>query len=469
MGRWQVEQVLALAPKPSAVSAAQPLAVSSRWVGAGCNAQAVWGRCAGTSAEPYECVVDHVAVAFRCSCPSRALPCKHALALLLLWANGLVAEQADPPPAAAAWLAGRAAAQAAPAPAAPPAPTPAADGAEGAAAAAPAAPLPLPLPDTPPPGRDDRVARMAAGLAELDRWLDDRLRTGLADPALARYDTWDDLAARLVDAQVGGLANRVRRMAGMVGAHPDWHEHVLAELGALHLLAVAGRRLGTLPPGLADSVAAAIGWQVRQADVLAGLPHTDRWVVMGRSDTREDRIEVRRIWLRGTATGAWAMLLSFAAYGQSLDSSLPVGTQVHADVFRYPGALGLRCLMGRRHDEPGRVADDAPVAGCTVVEGCAQIGMAVAAEPWVDRYPVCVLAAPARAGARWVLTDHTGSVPLAEGVTGVGALLSCSEGRPVVVAAEWTPGGLIPLALHLPDRTIDIGPTADASFLAAGT
>ena len=32
------------------------------------------------------------------------------------------------------------------------------------------------------------------------------------------------------------------------------------------VLATAGRQLGTLPLPLADSVAAAIGWQVRQAD-----------------------------------------------------------------------------------------------------------------------------------------------------------------------------------------------------------
>ena len=61
------------------------------------------------------------------------------------------------------------------------------------------------------------------------------MRTGLADPALARYGTWDDLAARLIDAQVGGLANRVRRLAGGVGAHAEWHQQVLAELGVLHL------------------------------------------------------------------------------------------------------------------------------------------------------------------------------------------------------------------------------------------
>src|SRR5690606_21527559 len=139
---------------------------------------------------------------------------------------------------------------------------------------------------------------------------EDRMRTGLADPALARYDTWDRLAARLVDARAGSLANRVRRLAGLVGASPDWHAEVLAELGMLHLIAQAGRRVPDLPGPLADTVAVVAGWQVRQADVLAGVPETDEWFVAGRSDTREDRIEVRRWWLRGTRSGRWAMLLS---------------------------------------------------------------------------------------------------------------------------------------------------------------
>src|SRR3954449_7135732 len=105
-GRWQVEQVLALAPRPSSVSAAQPLAVPARWSSSGCDSRLVWGRCTGTSAEPYECAVDHVDVAFRCSCPSRVLPCKHALALLLLWAKGQVAE-GQAPAYASSWVAKR--------------------------------------------------------------------------------------------------------------------------------------------------------------------------------------------------------------------------------------------------------------------------------------------------------------------------------------------------------------------------
>jgi hypothetical protein len=463
--RWQIEQVLALAPKPSSVAAAQPLAVPARWASTGCDSRAVWGRCVGSSAEPYECAVDHVEVAFRCTCPSRAFPCKHSLALLLLWARGQVAE-GELPPFAATWIAKRLVATDAGSRAQP---------STDAAVEAAAEPVEGPAASALPPidrgkSRDDRVARMSAGLAELDRWLDDRLRTGLSDPSLAGYRTWDGLAARLVDAQVGGLANRVRRLAGLVGAHPDWHSQVLSELGILHLLATSGRHLGSLPPGLADSVASTIGWQVRQADVLAGVPHTDDWVVMGRSDTREDRIEVRRVWLRGLGDrpghGPWAMVLSFAAYRQSLDASLAVGTQVHADVFRYPGSVALRVLMGQLH---GPAQPASVPTGVSVAEACTQVGQALACEPWLERYPVCVVAAPSRVAGRWLLTDATGSLPLADGATGVATLLACSGGRPITVTAEWTSGGLVPLTAHLADRAVDIGPVADPSFVGVAS
>ena len=476
--RWAIEQIAALGPRPESFLAAQPLAVAARWSATGCNEQGVWGRCSGASAEPYDTVVDHVQVAFACTCPSRATPCKHALALLILWSRGQVGASAVPG-AAAQWLAKRLVA----APA-----TNELDHDAGRAAASPAASATgQSLPDaaadgllserTAPPdpssSRDDRVARMMAGLTELDRWLDDRVRTGLADPTLARYATWDALAARLVDAQVGGLANRVRRLAGLVGASPDWHERLLAELGVLHLLAVAGRHIGDLPSALGDSVAAAIGWQVKQADVLGGLPHTDHWHVAGRSDVREDRIEVRRVWLRGRASGEWAMVLSFAAYGNRLDDSLVVGSDVHADLFRYPGALGLRALVGRRHDTSSPVRlpmpehpGSGPSRVVTIRGACEEVGAAVATEPWLDRYPATVRAAPTRHRGAWVLADHTGSVPVSTVSSDITTLLACSGGAPVTVTAEWTPSGFIPLTLHLDDRSIDVGPTADPSFVA---
>ncbi len=289
------------------------------------------------------------------------------------------------------------------------------------------------------------------------------MRTGLADPALARYATWDELAARLVDARAGALANRVRRLAGLVGASADWHAEVLAELALLHLIAQAGRRLPQLPGPLADAVATASGWQVRQADVLAGVPDTDEWFVAGRSDTREDRIEVRRTWLHGVHSRRWAMLLSFAAYQQTLDDSFTVGTAVHADLHRYPGG-SLRALAGRRHADPLPFTT-APTVG--IAEACDLIGSAVATEPWLERYPALVRAAPTVLDGRWVLTDESGSLPLVGDVRPLATLLSASGGRPVDVTIEWTPWGVVPLAVHLADRTLDIGPRADPSFVGA--
>ncbi|MGB0114968.1 MAG: SWIM zinc finger family protein [Ilumatobacteraceae bacterium] len=484
MSRWSPEQVAAAAPSTAALAAARPLATTGSWAKSGADDRALWGSCQGTSAEPYDTFVDHVEVRFACTCPSRRRPCKHALALLLLWCAHQIPEAAAPP-AVQSWLArtardttavgavpsgpdGVATAPASPAPPESAAPTTSPETGD-ADTGIDDPPDPVP-PESRDAARDERVERMRAGLDELDRWLDDRLRTGLADPSLAQYATWDELAARLVDARAGSLANRIRRLAGLVGASPEWHSEVLAELGILHLLAQAGRRLGDLPGALADGVATTVGWQVRQADVLAGVPDTDDWIVAGRSDTREDRIEVRRHWLRGTASGRWALLLSFAAYRQSLDTSLVVGSGLRADLHRYPGPA-LRALMGDRHGD--WVLTARPPAS-DVVGACGEIGRMLVTEPWLDRVPFTVRATLTTTGSSWVLTDETGSLPVlllaGSGPAGdrpMAVLLALSAGEPVDVTCEWTPHGVVPLTVHLDDRSIDIGPRADRSFVGA--
>ena len=511
--RWSVEQVEAVAPSPAAVTAAQPLATPQRWSRTGADDRVLWGSCQGSGAEPYDTAVDHVGVGFRCTCPSRKTPCKHALALLLLWVRDQVPPGA-PAPTVETWISRRVAAAttAHESAAEPPAPSPHsgtaaagvadadADAGAGAGAGADADAGADPEPALDPPSdddrhgagddardsaRDERVERMFAGLTELDRWLDDRIRTGLADPALARYATWDDLAARLVDAQAGSLANRIRRLAGLVGASATWHDDVLAELGILHLLSQAGRRLGSLPDPLADAVATTVGWQVRKADVLGGVPDTDHWVVAGRSDQREDRIEVRRHWLRGDESGRWALLLSFAAYQQSLDDSMEVGTTIHADLHRYPGPA-LRALMGARYahptdlmfpDEPSAGPPRGRPPGQTIAAACDEIGRMLVAEPWLDRLPASVTASVSRTASGWCLTDDTGSLPLLAveqrpgppGPDGVADVLAASGGAPVDLTIEWTPHGVTPLAVHLDDRTIDVGPRADASFVGTSS
>lgn len=445
------------------------------WSDVGSSDRGVWGRFHGSGAEPYDVRVDHVGVTSRCSCPSRRLPCKHVVGLLVLWVRGHVPLGREPRPVVS-WLervsrtAGTGAA-----------------GSDEAAVVGLTEPAgngadPPDRPERPPDaagdreqGRNERMEHLRHGLVELDRWIEDRLRAGLADPSIARFATWDALAARLTDARAGSLANRIRRLAGKVGASPDWHEHVLAELGVLHLLARAGQRVPELPPELADAVAVACGWQVRSADVVASTPETDEWLVVGRSDTREDLVEVRRVWLRGVVTGRWAMVLSFAAYRQSLDASLRPGQVVRADVHRYPGSQH-RVMVGERHgvspDADAGAGHTAAVAGAGgVAAAFDDIGAAFAAEPWLDRVPALLTATPSSEGSPWALTDASGSMVLASTdwlrADAVGELVLASAGRAVTVTVEWTPAGAVPLTVFLADRVLDLGPRADASFVGA--
>lgn len=495
--RWSRDDVLSLAPDGRALESADDLAVGSLWRGLGCDADAVWGLYHGAVAEPYQVVVTLATPNFRCTCQSRQRPCKHALALLLLWADGTVLIAAPPAFAhevvarEAALAKGRALREAD------------ADAARDRSAAAPprarrprtgegGADDGLAVPPPPPDKRaQERAARVSAGLREFEQWMVDAVRAGLTAPALAQYATWDAAAARLVDAQAPSLANRVRRLAGAVGTRPAWHEHVLAELGTVHLLCKAGQQLWELDrtnPALAESVRTALGRTIRQADVLAGPAEPDLWMVCGRSEAQEDRFMVRREWLRSVRSQEWALLLSFAAPGQPFGVPLRVGAVVAADMHRYPGLHELRCVpvglvdldadldVGEDGTAGAAGTHEALPGAVSIAAACAEVGTAIGAVPWLERWPVNVHAAPGVLDGRWVLSDSTGSLPLvsaadlgvvASFASPLATLVALSGGRAVDVTCEWTPSGLLPVAVHLAHRSVDIA-ASPAAMRAQG-
>lgn len=415
--------MLALASDPSSVRAAQPLASRRSWpVTGAADGNAVWGECRGSAAAPYRTVVDLSGPAYRCSCPSRKFPCKHALALLLMWSDGAVGSSGDPPDWAAGWIAARAARSSDPEDPKPP--------------ADPAAALRR---------AEQREARVATGLAELGRWLCDQVRQGLAASQRAGYRHWDDIAARMVDAQAPGLAERLRALAAVPYSGAGWEGRLLEEYALLWLLAAACRDQAGLPPPLRDTVRSRVGFTVRQAEVLASATPSRRvrdfWHVLARRDLDQDRIRTRRTWLRGRDTGRDALVLSFAASGQSLDDSLRIGTEVDADLAFYPAAVPLRALVAARRDTfPGRPPSGASVAGLL-----AGYAAALGADPWLDTWPAVLDVTPARAPVPSLHDVDGDAVPLHPGAGEAWPLFALSGGEPLTVAGEWTPRGLWPL------------------------
>lgn len=98
---WTRQQVLDAAPDAASMKAAVSLATPAPWSQTGSTEALVWGRCQGSGGSPYQVSVDLHGPAYRCSCPSRKVPCKHALALLLLWSQGSLGGDAPIPEQAA--------------------------------------------------------------------------------------------------------------------------------------------------------------------------------------------------------------------------------------------------------------------------------------------------------------------------------------------------------------------------------
>jgi SWIM zinc finger len=436
---WSADQVLSLAPDASAQRAARALAGGKAWSEVGVSAEdgvppTVWGLCSGSSVQPYQTCVDLTEPAYRCSCPSRKFPCKHTLGLLLRWASGAV-PQARAPGWVRDWQAARAekvSRALAPMEAA-------RSGGEGTGRAA------------SEKTATRRAERVATGLAELDRWLADQLRGGLAGASRLGYDQWDVMGARLIDAQAPGAARLVRNLAGYAGDPA----RLLAELGLLRLLTAGFTQLDRLPLELAGTLRQRAGMPVSAEEVLAGPPVRDRWQILGVHDEPENDLIIRRVWLRGAGSGRAALVLSFAAPGQVFITDLVTGTELDADLCFYPDHL--RVLIAQRHAPAAPIT--AVAAASPVPEALREYARALAADPWLERWPMVLAGVTPSTSTtdrrQWCLTaGDGGGVPLDPVAGEPWRLVAAAGGRPVTVAGEWTAAGLRPLSVWVRDRLV---------------
>jgi hypothetical protein len=373
MERWSTKQVEGAAPDAASMAAARKLARPGPWSDTGVSERLLWGKCQGSGRTPYQVSVDLTGPAFRCSCPSRKFPCKHALALLLLWAHGTdtVAER-SPSDFAQEWAddrAGRAARRA---------------------------------------ERQDRVTRggrdavvdpeaaerrlrsrlqlMDSGIDELALWLADLVRAGLAAARRQPLTWWDATARRLVDAQLPGLADQVRGLGTTVNRGEDWAEPLLSALGRLWAVTRAWQRRDQLGPDAMGDLRAVLGWAVPGEEVRAADRVTDIWLVLGTHRTDAGRIAEQRTWLLGERTEELLLVLDFAAGGQPLPVAHLTGARLRADVSRYPGRAVRRALFATDPEVVGASAR-LPV-GADLARAQQQLADALARNPWTPRVPV---------------------------------------------------------------------------------
>ncbi|WP_028477279.1 SWIM zinc finger family protein [Nocardia sp. CNY236] len=431
MRPWTEDQIERVAPDAKSLVAAGKLA--GRWRDSGHHDSALWGRCAGSGATVYQTVVDLSGPAYRCSCPSRKIPCKHALSLLLRWSKGEVASVAEAADYATSWIDERAA--------------------RAARAVVPRVRTPSAT------TAQQRRARVGAGLDELDQWLADQVRTGLAQNDHS-FSAFDAIAARMVDAQAPNLASALRRLPTVIATRPDWPDIVLGEYAWMHLLITAHRQRDAAAPALCASIDSHIGYPTPVETVRAEPAVRDHWMVVGLQITMQERLYTRRTGLYGRVSGRWAVIIDHS-FGSADFPTQPaaLGHVIDAQLHFYPSAAPLRALWGTHYGtaETFTAIHTATNRPATIATALAEHAAALGADPWLRTWPVLLAeVVPTCTDQGWYVTDPGGEALPIRPTEQPWSLLSVSGGHPVTVVGEWTAEGLSPVSVFAEGELIDL-------------
>jgi hypothetical protein len=418
MSEWSIQRVEQLAPDAASFKAAQGTAKPGKWNNLGRDARLVWGECQGSGSNPYQVRADLVDVTYKCSCPSRKLPCKHTLALLLMLAAGSVKEGA-PPEFVNEWSANRA------------------KRAEAKQVKAAAASDKEVDKEAQAKRIEKRETRIGDGLAQLETWLADIVADGLAATRAQGEAFWEKMAARLVDAQAAGLARRVREL-GWASASREWQTELLAGIARLQLLIDGYRALDRLPAPLAAEIRSMIGWTQEQAQLREREGVRDHWQVIARRQTHDETLTTQTTWLHGANSRKFALVLEFAVGAQPLPITYSVGQVLDAELVFFDGEPTIRALEKARHGSEPRRVELPDGAGVAALQST--FAAALARNPYLDRLPFVLsgvrpVLAP---DGRLQLRDDAGrSVFVAATCRHQWELIALSGGRALCLFGEW--------------------------------
>lgn len=428
---WTIEQITSFAPDTGTVNRGKKLAIAKKWPMLGKSDRAIWGECKGSGANPYQTGVDFHGPAFRCSCPVRKPPCKHVIGLMMLHANQEDAfSNTTPPGWMGEWLTKR--------------------DARLAKAAAPVATKPI------TENEEDveeakkeaaklkryhkRIANMKAGMEDLEVWLNDLLRQGLASLDGQPYSFWEDIAKRMVDAQSLGLANMIKEIPLLLNSNLNWADNVLNRLGELYLVIKAFQQLEKFDEPTQENLKAIAGLNTKKADILAQEGIKDDWMILGQREnsTTNENIRLRKTWLWGINSGKPALILDFTQFSGAFEVHYNVGTIFKGELVYYPGTVPLRAIVKKQYPANAHIQEIRGVANFD--NFLTYYAQSISANPWIMEYP-CPLSQviPIFKNEKiWLIDEHKNTIPVIDkGLMGW-QLIALSGGEPISVFGEWT-------------------------------
>ena len=286
---------------------------------------------------------------------------------------------------------------------------------------------------------------MKSGLEELNTWLEDLMREGIASLESRGAERLFSISTRMVDAKLGSIGKRLRSLISILG-QDNWHEHVMVTVGELYLLLNGLKKVEVLPEPYQAELLQLAGVNVKKEKLLEEEGVWDIWEVVGQVMGTEEQLTFRRTWLLGENTGEIAGLLDFSFGNRGFEESWKVGEYFEGGLVFYPSVFPQRAILKAKEGIPS----EAPVLNgfLSVEKFKTHLFEAVAKNPWVTNFPVYFeKAIPVFKNEKWYLSDESGAALPMEAKDLKGwEMLAISCGEPIRIFGEWRAGALIPLS-----------------------
>lgn len=444
---WTESQILQLAPDAPTAKRGQGLAFMGSWLSLSTDGNFIWGECKGSGKKPYLVQMDLKNPAFRCSCPARKFPCKHSIAIALLFVRGgegfLLKE---PPEAVIEWIKVRAKRF---------------EQKEETVLANEAAEDIKATEERKAKTLDSRIQNIQDGLPELETWLLDTVREGIASIEKNAYQICEDIATRMSDAKMKGMATRIREIPLMIGSSDNWIEKVTARLGELYLFINAFRQFENLGDNIQDELKQVAGISLKKEEIRTDNGIKDNWLILGKSEGQDElnpRIYFRKIWLWGEKHQRPAMILDYNFGSASFPHSFILGTHFKGELVFYPGTFQLRALL-KTQSQSGSLIEHFPGYD-NFDDFLLAYTRAVADNPWLRSFP-CVLSDvhPMIENEKLIIADkHAKMVEIQSDRDNVMGwkLIALSGGHSMDIFGEWNGENLVPLSACVDGKFVNL-------------
>jgi hypothetical protein len=422
--QWSLDAIEALAPDASSIKAASKLKTTTKWQQLALNEHVIWGLCKGSGQHPYQTQIDLQGPAFKCSCPSRKFPCKHALALfhLAVAESNQFAQDVEQPDWVKTWLSHRDAAKS-------------------------RKENPKPVDKKAQEKRKaKREANIQEGLTIVSHFLEDMMAKGLADFIANKGEAGNAIAARMIDAGAPGIANRLKNLAQLT-YQANKEIHILHAIAELNLLVKAMQRIETISDlNLVAEIKQQVGLQVTKDELTEQPAIPDKWLILGSHLDDSEQIISHKVWLWGEKHKQFACILNFAHSSQR--GSLPIGWNapmvLEGSLRYYPSTTPIRANI----EEPKMISHYQTLNGAKTLNEAYQQAMTMKREnPWLSTIPVCLkeIQMTVFNETLFVSDQHKNCLPLDVNEQQALVLLAQTAGKPKWIFAEFDGDKLMPL------------------------